>query len=70
MPRARFNRHLNDDVLTLKADSFVWQVRVEVPAGLELDDNHFDLLPGEECQVRIRGPKSLLQHIEVRALNE
>jgi hypothetical protein len=70
MPRARFNRRLDSDVLTLKANSFVWQVRVEGPAGLEAEDNHFDLLPGEERQVRIRGPKSLLQHVEVRALNE
>ena len=70
MTKARFNRHLNYDVLTLKADAFRWQVQIEVPGGLEAGDNHFDLLPGEEREVRIRGPKSLLQHIEVRALNE
>jgi hypothetical protein len=70
IPRARFDRRLNGDVLTLKADSFVWQVRLEAPAELDAEDNHFDLLPGEERHVRIRAPESLLQQIEVRALNE
>jgi len=70
MPKARFSHRIDGGVLSLKAHSYVWQVRIEVPAGLEADDNHFDLLPGEKRRVRMRGPENLLRSVEARALNE
>jgi beta-mannosidase len=70
MPQARFSHWLDGDALILQADSYVWQVRVEAPAALEPDDNHFDLLPGEERRIRMRGPEDLLSRVAVTALNE
>jgi beta-mannosidase len=70
MPKARFSHRLDDDVLVLKADSYVWQIRIEAPVGLEANDNYFDLLPGEERRIRIRGPKAFLPRAKVTALNE
>ena len=70
MPKARFSYRLDDGVLILRAGSYVWQVRIEAPAGLEAEDNYFDLLPGEERLVRMRGPEDLLLGTRVRALNE
>jgi beta-mannosidase len=70
MPKARFSHRLDDDVLVFKADSYVWQIRIEAPAGLEADDNYFDLLPGEERRIQMRGPKAFLPRAKVTALNE
>jgi len=70
MPEARFSHRLDGNVLTLRADTFVWQVRIEAPAGVGADDNYFDLFPGEERRIRLHGPKDLRRHVKVKALNE
>jgi beta-mannosidase len=70
LPQASFTQQLDGDVLVLQAETFTWQVRVEVPRGVEVDDNYFDLLPGEERRISLSGPKELFRQVQVSALNE
>jgi beta-mannosidase len=69
MPKAHLAQRLDGEALVLKADSFAWQVQIATPAGVEAEDNHFDLLPGEERRIRLRGPEDLFARVAARALN-
>jgi beta-mannosidase len=70
LPKARFHYRLEGNMLHLKAYSFVWQARIVAPRPIQLEDNYFDLLPGEERWVRLEGPPDKpLRRIEVTALN-
>lgn len=43
-------------LLTLTADSYVWLFHLQVPEGIVVDDNDFDLLPGIPRTIRLSGP--------------
>jgi beta-mannosidase len=58
-------REGNRAVLRLSSDVFAHFVRLELPAGLEADDGHFDLLPGEPRDVRLRGDLADLDAVRV-----
>lgn len=41
--------------ITVKADTFVWMLHFATPDGVEFSDNDFDVLPGEEKKICVRG---------------
>jgi beta-mannosidase len=53
-------------VLELGTDVFAHYVHLVLPAGLEPEDNFFDLLPGESRMVGVRGDMSRLDDVRVR----
>jgi hypothetical protein len=53
----------------LRADTFVWQIHVEAPPGMRVEDNHFDLFPGEERRLRLSGPARLFGRVHAVAMN-
>jgi beta-mannosidase len=55
------------NLLCLQADSYAWVVRIAAPAGLTLEDNYFDVFPGDEKLIAIDGPAELLDTITVSA---
>ncbi|MEW5815029.1 MAG: sugar-binding domain-containing protein [Spirochaetota bacterium] len=76
LPKAEFDYQLQgpDDSgvsqLILKANSFVWMVQIQSPRGVWVEDNYFDLIPGETVQIRLSGPAVLMKGLRVTALNE
>jgi beta-mannosidase len=54
-------------VLRLQADTYAWVVRIAAPAGVTLEDNYFDVFPGEEKLIAVDGPAELLHTITVSA---
>ncbi len=69
LPRAAFHQAVQDGALVLQADTFVWQINVETPAGVAAKDNHFDMFPGEEHTVQLDGPPELFDRVKATALN-
>ena len=53
----------------VSTDHFAWQVHLEAPRGVWIDDSDFDLLPGEVRRIAARGPAQLVERIQVSALN-
>ncbi len=72
LPAVRLAWRLAGDppALEVGADGFAWQVHVEAPRGVWVEDNDFDLLPGEARTVPLRGPAPLCERVRVCALNE
>ena len=54
--------------LTVKANCFAWGVWIDHGPEVHVDDNFFDLLPGEAHEVILRGPEEAVEGISVRAL--
>jgi len=69
LPKARFTYQVEGDILTLKAQSFVWQVQIKAPRSVGVSDNFFDLFADEERRIHLQGPAELLQRVEVMDLN-
>jgi len=57
-------------VLRLSSDVFAHFVRMDLPAGMEADDNCLDLLPGESRDVLLRGDLAALDSLRVRWRNQ
>jgi beta-mannosidase len=55
--------------IELGSDAYAWQVHLDVPRGVRVEDNDFDMLPRERRVVRAVGPRDLVQRIAARALN-
>ena len=53
----------------VRTTDFAWQVHLDVPRGVYLEDNDFDLLPGEVRRIAAGGPADLLSRIAAHALN-
>ena len=59
-----------DHSIRIGAACYAWAVRIELPDGVVPEDNYFDLFPGDEKTVRLKGPASLARKLKVRALND
>jgi len=61
----------NDEyVLRIKADRFAWMVEVKFrESEVKINDNYFDLLPGETREVLLKGPREAVEKLSVNALN-
>ncbi|MEW5816740.1 MAG: glycoside hydrolase family 2 protein, partial [Spirochaetota bacterium] len=51
--------------LRLKADRFVWAVQIKVSSSVWLEDNYFDLLPGEEKSIVLKGNEEDMNRLTV-----
>lgn len=60
----------DEHTLAVSAGRYAWMVKVELPESCEIEDNYFDLCPGESRSVRIYGPAAALDEIRVSAGNE
>lgn len=56
--------------LTFSTDTFVWMMHMEQETDMELSDNNFDLVPGVERKVTIRGNNVSTEDIMFYAMNE
>jgi beta-mannosidase len=65
-PAPRFTQSVTGEQLVISADTFVWQVEIDAPPGVEVSDNYFDVLPGETREIQLDGPAALLQHVTAR----
>ncbi|MEA3344826.1 MAG: glycoside hydrolase family 2 protein, partial [Chloroflexota bacterium] len=54
--------------MSIKADRFAWGVWIEHGSEVRVDDNFFDLLPGQAHEVTLRGPKGVAEEIGVRTI--
>jgi hypothetical protein len=45
-------------------------MQIKAPTGIAVDDNYFDLLPGEERLIHLRGPAELFDRVSVDVLNK
>jgi beta-mannosidase len=68
-PKAQFVWRLEEDRLIVSAQTYVWQLQLATPREVCAEDNYFDLLPGEERQIQLRGPRARMQDVTVTALN-
>ena len=53
--------------LFIRTDSYAWFVRIAASPGVVVADNYFDIFPGEEKAITVRGPADALRHIKVAA---
>jgi beta-mannosidase len=53
----------------VRTTNFAWQVHLEVPRGAWVEDNDFDMLPGEVRRIAASGPADLLARLTARPLN-
>jgi beta-mannosidase len=51
--------------LQLEARTFAWAVALQVPESVWIEDNYFDLLPGETREITLRGPAADVAKLEV-----
>ncbi|MGB9681799.1 MAG: beta-mannosidase, partial [bacterium] len=76
LPEAKIDIKLNKiDVeryeLSLTSDRFVWMVSIDVPDGISLSDNYFDIFPGEEIKLSVKALEEVdLYDIKVYTLND
>ena len=59
-----------DHTIKVGAACYAWAVRLDLPEGVLPEDNYFDLFPGDEKSVRLKGPAELARKVQVRALND
>ena len=45
---------MGKDQITIQSDKFAYGVKIDLPDGIELEDNYFHLLPGEERNIQFR----------------
>jgi hypothetical protein len=55
--------------LQLQASAYAWAVHLQVPGSVWVEDDYFDLLPGERREVALRGPAEDVAELQVSALN-
>jgi beta-mannosidase len=55
--------------LQLEATAFAWAVRLQVPPSVWVEDNYFDLLPGERHEIMLRGPAADVSRLRVMPMN-
>jgi len=55
--------------IEVRTTQFAWQVHLNVPRGVWVEDNDFDMLPGEVRRIAASGPPELLSRITARPLN-
>jgi beta-mannosidase len=60
MPDARLTSKIEtldstDHILSVSSDQYAWVVRLDVGPEVWVEDNYFDLLPGEERRIRLKG---------------
>jgi len=51
--------------LHLEARTFAWAVALQVPPGVWIEDNYFDLLPGETREIALHGPAAGVAELNV-----
>jgi beta-mannosidase len=71
LPAVRVRKRIVEGgkALEVATDGFAWQVHLDAPRGIHVEDNDFDLLPGEARRVRVHGPREMVKRIHVSALN-
>ena len=57
------------DEVEVRTTDFAWQVHLDVPRGAWVEDNDFDMLPGEVRRIAAGGPLELLARVTARPLN-
>jgi beta-mannosidase len=55
----------SDYVLKVSSDRYAWMVHLDAGPEVWLEDNYFDLLPGEERRIRLRGEPFQLAELRV-----
>ncbi len=70
LPVAHVATELSDGEIALRTDHFAWQVHLDAPRGVALEDNDFDMLPGEHRSLALTGPPELVEQVRVRPLND
>ncbi len=55
--------------LQLETTAFTWAVRLQVPPGVWVEDNYFDLLPGERREIVLRGSAADVAKLKVTSMN-
>jgi len=55
--------------LHLEARTFAWAVALQVPPGVWVEDNYFDLLPGETREIALRGPAADVAKLNVAPMH-
>jgi len=61
---------LDSYALTFSTDKFVWMMHMEWDTDMELMDNNFDLIPGVDRTIIIRGKDVSTDDIMFYAMNE
>ncbi|MBM4431083.1 MAG: hypothetical protein FJ026_12160, partial [Chloroflexi bacterium] len=56
-------------LLQLQATAFAWAVRLQVPSSVWVEDNYFDLLPGERREITLRGRAAHMAELKVTSMN-
>jgi hypothetical protein len=56
-------------LVNVQADAFAWGVQLAVPGSAWVEDNYFDLLPGEAREIRLRGRAEDVAQLVVSATN-
>jgi len=71
LPLVRVKRRAlpKESAVEVRADGFAWQVHLDAPRGVWVEDNDFDLLPGQRVRVRVCGPAELVKRVRAAALN-
>jgi beta-mannosidase len=52
LPNAKIEWDVWGEIIEVTADKFAYGVFIDVPDGVELDDNYFNLMPGETRYIR------------------
>ncbi len=73
-PPARLRHRLEsradmEFALTVEAETFAWGVWLDAPEGVWVEDNYFDLLPGEAKTIAVCGPEKTVREITITAVN-
>jgi len=68
LPPTDIGSRLDGAMLVVVAASYTWGCHIAAPRGVEIEDNYFDLLPGEERRIGLRGPAELFDSVTVAAL--
>lgn len=57
--------------LKLNSENFAWMVNIELSKGILLNDNYFDILPGENYEVTATLPKTVsIEDINISTMNQ
>jgi hypothetical protein len=55
----------NEWLVQVESDAFAWAVQLRVPARVWVEDNYFDLLPGDSREIVLRGPAEDVAMLQV-----
>ena len=69
MPAAKVVHNIKDSRIKIKTDNYAHQIVLELPAGVDAQDNCVNILPGETKEIELSGDRKKFNKVKINWFN-